>query len=124
MRNFLLNLFLNIGFLLDVSDDQGTGDNAAVAAEQAQSILKGIVSPCLIALSAMGAIYMVVLGVQYAKSENDNKRADIKKRIVNLAVGVVVIIVMLTVCLAVPWDKAVKELYGWLSNVKSGGATE
>lgn len=127
MRNFLLNLFLNIGFLLNsgtaVTDDQGTSGNAAAAAGEVNKILKSIVSPCLIALAAMGAIYMVVLGVQYAKSENDNKRADIKKRIVNLAIGVVIIIIMLTLCLAIKWDIAVEELFGWLNNVKSGGGS-
>lgn len=122
MRNFLLNLFLNIGFLLTQTDDQGTSKNAAAAAGEIDDILKSIVSPCLIALAGMGAIYMVVLGVQYAKSENDNKRADIKKRIVNLAIGVVIIIIMLTLCLAIKWDIAVEELFGWLSNVRSGSS--
>lgn len=110
MKNFLLNLFLNMSKLLDASQ------NAYNTAKQVTEILNTIVSPCLIALGAMGGIYMVVLGVQYAKSENDNKRADVKKRIVNLAIGVIIIIVLLVLCLAVRWDAVVKELFGYMED--------
>ena len=102
MYNFLLSLSTLLA------------GSASAAAAKAQAILGGIVGPCLIVLGSMGVIYIIILGVQYAKSENDSKRADAKKRIVNLAIGVVVIIVLIVLCMAIQWDSIIKELYGYL----------
>jgi hypothetical protein len=85
--------------------------------EKVHTILSKIASPILIALGACGVIYMVVLGVQYAKGENDDKRAAVKRRIVNLAIGVVAIFALAAVCLAVKWDVVVPEMFGYMDGV-------
>ena len=91
-----------------------TGNNVAATAQKVNEVLHNIVGPCLTALGGMAIIYIVVLGVQYAKSENADKRAEMKKRIVNLAIGVVIMIVMITMCFAIQWDKIIPDLFGYL----------
>lgn len=81
------------------------------------TILSTIAGPILIALGSCGVIYMVVLGVQYAKGENDDKRAVVKRRLVNLAIGVVAIFALATVCLAIKWDVVVPEMFGYYSDI-------
>lgn len=101
-----MNKLLNIGMLL--------ASSVAATATKVYEVLHNIVGPCLSALEGCAIIYIVILGVQYAKSENNDKRADVKKRIVNLAIGVVAIAVMITLCFAIRWDKIVPELFGYL----------
>ena len=104
MKNFLMS----IGMLLSSST------RLKDTAEKVSEILKTIVGPCFTVLASLGVIYMVVLGVQYAKSESDEKRSDIKKRIVNLAIGVVIMIVMIVMCMAIKWDVIIPDLFGYV----------
>lgn len=76
-------------------------------------ILSGIVGPCLSVIGSIGVIYLIVLGVQYAKAESDEKRMNMKKRLVNLAIGLVVMIVLITLCFAIKWDTLVTEVFGY-----------
>ncbi len=104
MKNFLMS----IGMLLSSST------RLKDTAEKVSEILKTIVGPCFTVLASLGVIYMVVLGVQYAKSESDDKRAETKKRIVNLAIGVVIMVLMLTICFAIQWDVIIPDLFGYV----------
>lgn len=106
----MFSKLLNIGMLLAV--------DLAATADKVNEVLHNIVGPCLTALEGCAIIYMVILGVQYAKSENGDKRTEVKKRITNLAIGAVAIIVMITLCFAIKWDKIIPELFGYLE----GGA--
>lgn len=85
-------------------------DTAEVAAK-VKSILGEIVGPIMIAIGGVLAVYMIVLGVQYAKSENDNKRAEAKTRMVNCLIGLIVIIVMAVLCMSIDWVGLVNDLY-------------
>lgn len=107
--------FLNMGMLL--------AGNVVDTANKVNDVLKTIVSPCLVALEGMAIIYIVILGVQYAKSESADKRSEAKKRIVNLAIGAVAILVMLTLCAAIKWDAVIPELFGYLDSATWGSAT-
>lgn len=82
--------------------------------EKVHTILKTIAGPILMALGSVGVIYILVLGVQYAKSENDDKRATVKKRIVNLAIGIFAMFALATICLTVKWDVIVPELFSYM----------
>ena len=79
---------------------------------QIKDILSTIVGPILIALGGAGAIYIVVLGVQFAKSESEEKRTEAKKRMINLAVGVVLILSLAAVCSFVDWAGLV-QIFGY-----------
>lgn len=138
MSNFLLNLslkMLNIFqgvTVIGLGDDKfhttegdtniGTGTDPKLEqakkletiSEKVKTILTTIAGPILIALGSVGVIYMVILGVQYAKSENDDKRATVKRRLVNLAIGVVAMFALATVCMAIQWDVIVPELFSYM----------
>lgn len=82
-------------------------------------ILGTIVGPILIALGGAGAIYIVVLGVQLAKSESEEKRAEAKKRMINLAIGVVLILSLAAVCTFINWAEFV-QIFGYASESYEG----
>ena len=44
----------------------------------------------MIGLGFVGAIYVVILGVKYAKSENDEAKAETKKKLINGIVGILI----------------------------------
>ena len=79
---------------------------------QIKDILGTIVGPILIALGGAGAIYIVILGVQFAKSESEEKRTECKKRMINLAIGVVLILTLAAVCTFVDWASFV-QIFGY-----------
>lgn len=84
---------------------------------QIKTILSTIVGPILIALGGAGAIYIIVLGVQYARSESDDKRAEVKKRMVNLAVGVLLILGLSAICTFVDWAGFV-QMFGYAAEAE------
>ena len=75
--------------------------NAQAVATDVQTILQMWVGPLFAVLGALGIVYIVILAVQYAKSENDSKKAETKSRMVNLAIGVVCLIILAVLCLNV-----------------------
>lgn len=101
MRMFLMNIANQLLGLPEV-------------AGKANSVLKTIVGPCLSVIGSLGIIYIIVLGVQYAKSESDDKRAECKKRITNLTIGVIVMIIMITLMFAIDWATVVPEMFGYI----------
>lgn len=103
-------------------------------AQKVHEVLANIVAPCLTVLGSLAIMYVIVLGVQYAKSENDEKRAEVKKRIINTAIGAVAIIVLILLCWLVDWAKIIPEIFGYVdidgvtgssggSSSSSGGVT-
>lgn len=93
-------------------------ENLAEVGKKVNEILGNIVGPVLIALGAAGAVYMIVLGVQYAKADADDKRAEVKKRLVNCLIGVIIMIVLVVICMAIDWAKFV-QIFGYIDGVES-----
>jgi len=50
-----------------------------------------------------------------AGTENDEKRAEVKRRLVNLAIGVLIMGALIALCMAVRWDVLVPELFGYFA---------
>ena len=98
------NLMLKICNLLAI--------NVYAVARKVQEILNFYVGPFLVAIGACGAVYMVVMGVQYAKAETADKRAEVKKRIINALIGVLLIIGLGVLAMAVNWAELVK-IFGY-----------
>ena len=98
------NLMLKICNLLAI--------NVYAVAEKVQEILAFYVGPFLVAIGACGVVYMVVMGVQYAKAETADKRAEVKKRIINALIGVLLIIGLAVLAMAVNWAELVK-IFGY-----------
>ena len=76
-------------------------------AEGFEKIMGNIIGPVLIVIGALAAIYAVVLGVQYAKAEDANKRKEVQGRLIGAAIGVIIIVVGVTLVYALPW----KDIY-------------
>ena len=110
----MTNLLANISMLLSQSK------RVVDTAQKVHEVLANIVAPCLTVLGSLAIMYVIVLGVQYAKSENDEKRAEVKKRIINTAIGAVAIIVLILLCWLVDWGTIIPQIFGYVGgNVPS-----
>lgn len=78
-------------------------------------LLDVIIVPLLILIGSAGLIYSIVLGVNYSKAENADKREEAKKRLVNTIIGFVILLVLL-VLLRVFTNNA-EEINDWIHNV-------
>ena len=127
--NFLLSIATAITRLFSSPNiDPGVGSGSGAESEtnsQLQSLSEEIhtilgtwVGPTFIAIGAVGAIYIIVLAVQYIKSENDSKRAEVKTRLVNCVIGVVAIVVIATLCMTIDWAGLV-QMFGYASETAS-----
>ena len=115
MEKKMTNLLANISMLLSSST------RIVETAKKVDEVLNNIVSPCLGALGSMAVIYIIVLGIQYAKSENDEKRAEAKKRLINMAIGAGVMMILLIFCLAIDWAWLIPQLFGYVGGNTSSG---
>lgn len=105
--NFFRNLTINMGRLL-------ASDNLGQVSYEVNTILKTWVGPIFIALGGVGSVYIIVLAVQYAKSENDSKRAEAKTRIVNCIIGVIALLIIAFCCIGIDWASLV-QIFGYTS---------
>ena len=105
----MYSMLANIMMLLD----------AEQAAAKAVEIIKTMVGPVLVVLAGAGAIYMVVMGVQFAKAEDEGKRQEVKKRLLNLAIGVVLVMALGILCIGLNWQGFTRTLFGAIWGVKS-----
>ena len=89
--------------------------DAGAVAGKVNTILQGWIAPLFTVVGAVGAIYIVILAVQYAKSENDNKRAEVKSRITNCVIGVLSLLLIAALSYYVDWA-GVAAIFGYASN--------
>jgi cytochrome c biogenesis protein CcdA len=106
----MYKLLMIVNRLLATSEQQA--EKLKKIGEQINGILDTYVTPILIALGGAAAIYIVVLGVQYAKSESDDKKTEVKKRLINMVVGLLVMLGLITICATVPWESVV-QIFGY-----------
>lgn len=97
----------------DSSTSSGTASNVTATAEKVNEILRNIAGPILTMLGSAAVIYAVVLGVQYAKAEDDGKRTELKKRVVNTVIGIGVMFVLAAMCLFIQWDAIIDDIFGY-----------
>lgn len=58
-------------------------------------ILTDILAPILIVLATAGVIYSIYLGVMMAKAEDQGKRDEAKKRIINVVIAIAITVVLI-----------------------------
>ena len=75
-------------------------------------VMKSVVGPVIIVIGALAAIYAIVLGVQYAKAEDANKRKEVQGRLIGAAIGIVIIIVGIALVYAIDWSSIYTSFYG------------
>lgn len=88
---------------------------SSAVASKVDTIVKSWIGPLFTVVGAIGAVYIVILAVQYAKSENDNKRAEVKSRITNCVIGVLSLLLIAALCFYVDWA-GVAGIFGYASN--------
>ena len=87
------------GLLLDVDTDDISGV-AKTAFEKFQDIINVILPIVLGVVLLVGTIYAVILGVQYSKAEDADKRKEAKGRLVGAVVGFLITLVIIAVIYA------------------------
>ena len=60
-------------------------------------ILGWLLPVIMILLGVAGVIYIIIVGVQYAKSENADEKDAAKKKLINIAVALIIMLVALIV---------------------------
>ena len=92
----LAALFLNLpglgGLFYDENSFKGT------SFEWLQPIAKfldGAIIPVIIVVGALGAIWIVILGVNLARAESSDKAAEAKKRLINVIIAIVSVILLI-----------------------------
>ena len=108
LESNMKNLLLNMSRLLASYDRLGQ------TASKVNEVLESIVGPCLSVLGLFAVIYVIFLGVQYAKSESDEKRAENKKRMINTLIGAIVLILLITLCYAISWNNLIPQMFGYM----------
>ena len=81
-------------------------------------LLETLLQPLLILVATAGIIYVVILGVNYARAETSDKKDEAKKRIINAVVGLVITIVLLFLLFIL--IKNIDTIIGW---IKGGSVT-
>ena len=69
-----------------------------------KKIMQVIVGPVISIIGVAGVIYLIILGVNYAKAEDADGRKKVQGRLIGAAVGVVIILAGVVLCFALPWD--------------------
>ena len=80
-------------FLGATTPDYAT--SAATVRNTVVTITKSVLIPILGIVGMAGVIWAIVLGINFAKADSNDKREEAKKRLISLIVGIVVIIVLL-----------------------------
>ena len=79
------------------------------------SIIDQFLPAVMILLGVVGAIWIIIISVQYSKSESDDAKAEAKKKLINTVVGVCIgllIMIVLTV-----WLKNSESIETWLRSM-------
>ena len=82
------------------------------------SILEWLLPVIMILLGVAGVIYIIVVGVQYAKSETADQKDAAKKKLINIAVALIIMLVALIIVFI--FIKNASKIFGWAA----GGTVE
>jgi hypothetical protein len=69
-----------------------------------EGLMRYIMGPVLSIIGIAAVIYMIMLGINYAKAEDADGRKKVQGRLIGAAVGVVIILAGVVLCFALPWD--------------------
>ena len=62
-----------------------------------EDIVKAVLWPAIAIILTIGIVYVIILGVNYAKAETSDKKEEAKKRIINAVVGVVIMLALIII---------------------------
>ena len=97
-----MNMLMKMGMLLadGYNKDTGKFEGAYAWLNPLIQVLQNIILPILIVVATAGVIYAIYLGVMMAKAEDESKREEAKKRIINVVIALAVTIVLMIVFFA------------------------
>ena len=98
----MFNFFYNIFWLASTSqslDSTTQGGNATL--DPIYNMLSILLPSAMGIIFAIGSIYGIVLGVQYAKAPDAGDREKCKKRLISMVTGVVVVLALLGLLFAI-----------------------
>lgn len=78
------------------------------------SILSWLLPVIMILLGIAGVIYIIVVGVQYAKAENADEKDAAKKKLINIAVALIIMILALIIVFI--FIKNAPKIFKWTSD--------
>ena len=67
----------------------------------------------MIVLGLAGIVYAIVLGINYAKAENADQKDAAKKRLINVVIGIMVMLIALILIFI--FIKNAYGIFGWVS---------
>ena len=102
----------------DTNDYNTTADNEWIdMLKTLVTIIDQFMPAIMIGVGLVGAIYVIILSVKYAKAENDDEKNEAKKKLINTVIGVVIGLLIMVV-LSV-WLKNSNAIAKWLGDFGS-----
>lgn len=86
----LANAFMGMSMFL--ADEPGTQKKWVT---DITKLLRSIINPALIIAGTAGAVYAIILGVKMAKADDQTKRDEAKKNLINVLIAVVATILLI-----------------------------
>ena len=88
--------------------------------ETMKQIVGDIMWPAIAIILTLGLVYVIILGVNYAKAETSDKKEEAKKRIINAIVGVVIMLALIAILNVVITN--IDGIVTWVNGI-TGGAS-
>ena len=112
-----LNFFLDSKFNKLGSSSGGNSDWVNDIVSTMRDIVNKIIWPAIAIILTLGIVYVIILGVNYAKAETSDKKEEAKKRIINAVVGVVIMLALIAILNVFLNSLDKGEVAGWVDNV-------
>ena len=100
--------------LVDKDDllNEGNIKNFGQLAAGVQRIMRDLVGPIMIVIGAILAIFMIKVGIDYAKAEDSGKRKEKMGQLIGLGVGICIVLIGVTLCYAINWVELYANVTG------------
>ena len=90
----------------------------AAVVEPIVSLINSIITPALLLVTAIGAVYCILLGVKFAKAEEPQEHEKAKNHMKNAIIGYVLIFVLM-LALRIATPQLVKWVHEKSKNIKT-----
>lgn len=106
----MLNFLGGYSDAVDGINDEGKDGEWIKMMKTLVKIVDQFLPVAIILVGMVGAIYCIVMGVKYAKSESSEEKDAVKKKLINAAIGIVIgLIIMIALTVFLKNASAVKE---------------
>lgn len=117
----VMNKFLGAGIVDDSDYADTTPDWVKNILNPIFEVMGWLLPLIMILVGVAGMIYLIVVGVKFAKAENADEKDQAKKKLINIAIALIVIIIALVVVLV--FINNVNTIFGWVTTQGNGTTT-